>query len=154
MLVGDLEPTSQRQKLLLPTRQSFGAKWVRELGGWEKTNKSCCSNIEPVQKSKTSKWEEKQKRKKSGNRPDPKESASQNHSYRSATLPLCHYAIPLLRYSVTAVLIIMLAPATLGSSQAGTSSVLPVSMKYQYISIELCAIGVAKTAPKVQGVAA
>ena len=34
------------------------------------------------------------------------------------------------------------------------ASVRPLSMKYQYISIEICAIGVAGTAPKVQGVAA
>ena len=33
-------------------------------------------------------------------------------------------------------------------------SVQPLSMKYQFISIQLCAMGVAGTAPKVQGVAA
>ena len=33
MLVGDPEPTPQRQKLPLPMRQSPGAKWVRDLGG-------------------------------------------------------------------------------------------------------------------------
>ena len=48
----------------------------------------------------------------------------------------------------------MLVSATPAPSQAETSGVWPLNMKYQYISIELFAMGVAGTAPKVQQVAA
>ena len=41
-----------------------------------------------------------------------------------------------------------------GYAQQFPTSVRPLRMKYQCISIKLCAMGVAGTAPKVQGVAA
>lgn len=45
----------------------------------------------------------------------------------------------------------MLVPPTLAASQAGTSSVQPLSMKYKCISIELRAIGVAGTGAEGAG---
>lgn len=39
MVVGDPEPTIQRQKLSLPMHQSPGAKEARDPGGWGETNK-------------------------------------------------------------------------------------------------------------------
>ena len=51
----------------------------------------------------------------------------------------------------------LFAPTSIGSPSGifvSSTSVQPLSMKYQRISIELRAIEVAGTAPKVQGVAA
>ena len=45
MVVGDPEPTPQRQKLSLPTRQGPGAKWVRNSGGWEKQTSYRCAGV-------------------------------------------------------------------------------------------------------------
>ena len=116
MVVGDPEPTPQRQKLPLPMRQSPGAKWVRESGGWEKrkTNKwSLCRRVTGGESE--DKWiRRKQKGRKRGNRPDPERPASLNYPCP------CHSATPPLRYSATADRAVMLELATLAPSQAGT----------------------------------
>ena len=54
--------------------------------------------MKPVQRPKINRLGEKQKRKKSGNCPDPEEPVSLNHPCHSATLPLCHSATSLLRH--------------------------------------------------------
>ena len=64
----------------------------------QKQTSNRCAGVKPMQKPKTSRWGEKQKRRKSGNCPDPEESALLNHPCHSATLPLSHSATLLLCY--------------------------------------------------------
>ena len=92
MLVGDPEPTPQRQKLPLPMRQSPGARWVRDSGGWKnlKTGDRCAGLVTVGESG--DRWMRKkvEREKEGGNRPNPEKLSLLKYPCRSANPLLRH----------------------------------------------------------------
>ena len=71
------------------------ANWMRDSCGWGKQASDHRVGLVQVGNPKTSGWRgEKQKGRKSGNRPDTEKPASLNYPCQSASLPVCHSATP------------------------------------------------------------